>query len=98
MKKRVITIISLLVLIISVGSLTGCGAEGSYANPYPQANCLVFTGYSDKFESTGYTHYYYDKDTKVMYAYVNGESITPLYNSNGNLVIYDEWLNNRKGE
>ena len=43
-------------------------------------------------------YYYYDKDTKVMYAYVNGESITPLYNSNGNLVIYDEWLNNRKEE
>lgn len=96
MKKRVITIIFLLVLTVSVCFFTGCeAAQGSYMNPYPKADCIVFTGYSDDFGTSGYTEYYYDKDTNVMYAYTNSNIVTPLYKADGTLVTYDEWLSMR---
>jgi hypothetical protein len=39
-------------------------------------------------------YYYYDKDTKVMYAvftgYNDGGGMTPLYNPDGTLKLYEE--------
>jgi hypothetical protein len=56
--------------------------------PSEDTNILVFICRQDKM------YYYYDKDTKVMYAvytgYQEGGGMTPLYNPDGTLKLYEE--------
>ena len=91
----------MVVLIISTYFLVGCTSTGgngvSHFNTSPLANCLTYTGYSDRL-GAGDIYYYYDKDTNVMYACTNTKAISVLYNADGTLVTYDEWLSNRNEE
>lgn len=101
MKKKVIFILMMVVLIISTYFLVGCDGDVSILNNSASANCLIYTGYSDKFYYSDFgrkeVDYFYDNNTKVMYAY-GMRTITPLYNADGTLVTYDEWLSNRTEE
>jgi len=88
MKKLLCLLVGLLLLI----SLSGCDVNKSPAENISQyKGALVYIGdeivHGDRF------NYYYDKDTKVMYvandSYYSG-GITPLYNADGTLRLYEE--------
>ena len=100
-KKKSLVILLTVLLIISINFLIGCtstsGDGVSHFNTSPLANCLTYTGYSDRL-GAGDIYYYYDKDTNVMYVFTNTKAISLLYNADGTLVTYDEWLGNRNGE
>jgi hypothetical protein len=62
-------------------------------NPNYDIKTLVYIGsQNNRF------YYYYDKDTKVMYVifatYQCGGGMTPLYNPDGTLKLYEESENN----
>lgn len=91
----------LLMAVLIISILVGCDGDVSIHNNSASANCLTYTGYSDKFYYSDFgrkeVDYFYDNNTKVMYAY-GYRSITPLYNADGTLVTYDEWIINRNEE
>ena len=85
MKKLLGLLLGLLLLL----SLSGCSEHNATVeNPSGDINTLVYIGSQDnRF------YYYYDKDTKVMYVvYARGNKggITPLYNEDGTLKLYEE--------
>ena len=98
MKKRIIDLlakigVSALVIVFFVMALTGCGKKGDIE---PEASKLgnkyidLVTIYKDDNSDT---EVLYDKNTKVMYFakwdyYRFG--ITPIYNSDGTVKLYDE--------
>lgn len=101
LKKKSLVILLTVLLIISINFLVGCtstsGNGVSHFNTSPLANCLTYTGYSDRL-GAGDIYYYYDKDTNVMYACTNTKAISVLYNADCTLVTYDEWLSNREAK
>ena len=93
MKK---TLIAVLLLFVLVFSLTACGVpyeESNKENMYQHGN-----GYFTTVEEWGgggslYYSIVYANDTKVMYFIASGGQcygITPLYNTDGTLQIYNE--------
>ena len=97
MKKKLLRIITTCALVLS---LTGCGT--SYEDATEQTNTPAANGYftSIKKWNDGYYFTYeivYANDTKVKYliAWNNKNQkgaygITPLYNADGTLQLYDE--------
>lgn len=83
----------LLLTILLLTSLTSCDEhKATVENPSRQIDTLVFIG-SQKNAQNDKFYYYYDKDTKVMYVVHEGlykSGITPLYNENGTLKLYEE--------
>ena len=92
MKKK---LIALLMMCLILFSLTGCGK--TYQEATELDECHIGKGYFITIKSWGGgggNKYYivYAKDTKVMYFIAcNGfTGITPLYNTDGTLQIYEE--------
>ncbi len=90
MKKKIIALITVCLLLLS---LAGFSAERKYANPYEHIGKGYF-GIIREWKSD-YTDYciVYDYDTNVKYLVMRGKlmsGITPLYNADGTLQIYDE--------
>lgn len=93
MKKK---LIALLMICLILFSLVGCGK--SYQEATNPKESHIGKGYFTTVEQWGggggYDYYIvYANDTKVMYfiigdGYTSG--ITPLYNADGTLQIYDE--------
>lgn len=93
MKKKIVTFMALCLTIL----LAGCSSnKASNVNNTSENSYLVFISR----EALGglYIHYYYDKETKVMYVGAGdscGFSIIPLYNADGTLRLYKEEENNQ---
>lgn len=93
MKKKLIL---LLTICLILSSLVGCGK--SYQEVTESNECGIGNGYFTTVKrwggGAGYDYYVvYANDTKVMYfimgdGYTSG--ITPLYNTDGTLQIYEE--------
>ena len=93
--KRFIAL--LLILILLCFTLMGCGSTS-----YEEAKVNDFKGDFGGYFTTvkrwgssleGYYYILYANDTKVMYWYYNcghQSGITPLYNADGTLQIYEE--------
>jgi hypothetical protein len=85
--KKILGLILVGILLLPLAS---CSSQhnAKVDNPNEDIKTLVYVGsQDDRF------HYYYDKDTKVMYvvyaiAYKGG--MTPLYNPDGTLKLYEE--------
>ena len=88
--NRIKKILGLILVGILLLPLASCSLQhnAKVDNPNYDIKTLVYIGSQDnKF------HYYYDKDTKVMYvvyASYNKGAITPLYNPDGSLKLYKE--------
>lgn len=90
--KKILTL--LLVLILCIG-LCGCGA--SYNEATRKESETPGNGYFTVIKEWGSTmgieyKLIYANDTKVIYFYMNsgyGKDITPMYNADGTLQIYE---------
>lgn len=87
-------------MILSAGYMSGCGDEYSYRENIEETSSdsdTLFGGYFtviDKWYDRGYCYIVYANDTKVKY-FIRGTTakyfgITPLYNADGTLQIYEE--------
>ena len=93
MKKKLIVLITIFTVLLS---LVGCGytyEEAVEANEIFIGNGY-FTGVKKWTSSDSGTTYYvvYANDTNVMYFVMQGNyesGITPLYNADGSLMIYE---------
>lgn len=86
-------IIGILVIFVLSVLLSGCCSERRGA---------VTTGYSEKYKDYVQSNFIkideynnwnivYAADTRVMYMYnIYGDAITPLYNPDGSLVLFEE--------
>jgi hypothetical protein len=82
-------ILGLILVSILLLPLASCSSQhiAKVDNPSEDTKILVFICRQDKM------YYYYDKDTKVMYAVFAGYNVggmTPLYNPDGTLKLYKE--------
>lgn len=90
MKKIILLFITIILLI----SLCACGRtyEEAKNNPHSKSG-NYFTVIKEWGNRSAYGNSYivYANDTKVMYyiEYGNGRMITPLYNADGTLQIYE---------
>ena len=90
-------IASLLVLILLFFTLTGCGSTSYKEAEEANGSEGQFSGYFTPVKQWGSgmdSHCYiiYANDTKVMYFYywdTHRSGITPLYNADGTLQIYE---------
>ena len=89
--KRIKKILGLILVGILLLPLASCSFQhnAKVDNPNEDIKTLVYIGSQDNRFS-----YYYDKDTKVMYVlyadYSVGVGLTPLYNPDGTLKLYEE--------
>jgi hypothetical protein len=86
--KKILGLILVGILLLPLAS---CSSQHNTKvdNPTEDIKTLVYIGsQGNRF------HYYYDKDTKVMYVvfsdYQCGGGMTPLYNPDGTLKLYEE--------
>ena len=85
--KKLLGLILASTLLLSLAS---CDSQqnAKVDKPDEDTKILVFICRHDKIR------YYYDKDTKVMYViytdYREGGGMTPLYNPDGTLKLYEE--------
>lgn len=95
MKRKLLTII--LMVTLSITSLTACGHEDN--NKENKEKIIFDTFIVEEKGSLNKPLYYidsyivYDKKTKVKYfLYICGDTsgITPLYNADGTLQIYED--------
>ena len=91
MKKKNLlkTLLGLLLVLLLLLPLASCNKHTvTVEKPSRYIDTLVYIGsQDDRF------HYYYDRDTKVMYVvYAKGNhgGFTPLYNEDGTLKLYKE--------
>lgn len=90
MTNRIKKILGLLLVSILLLPLASCDSQqnAKVDKPSEDKNVLVFIGKENNL------FYYYDKDTKVMYVvytgYQEGGGMTPLYNPDGTLKLYEE--------
>jgi len=87
--KKIRKILGLILVGILLLPLASCNSQhnAKVDNPNYDIKTLVYIGSQDER-----FYYYYDKDTKVMYvmyASYNG-GMTPLYNPDGTLKLYEE--------
>lgn len=92
--KKLVVLLTIFILILS---LVGCGGtpyEETKINEFEKDFCGYFTTVKQWGGSMdGYYYILYANDTKVMYFYYAAgyqSGITPLYNADGTLQIYDE--------
>lgn len=88
MKKKIAAIVLGLSICFC---MTGCESEGEDITPEDNVLGNKYFDLVNIYES-GYTNVAYDKNTNVMYFLrSNGNSfgITPIYNSDGTLKLYD---------
>lgn len=93
MKKKLIALLTICLFLLS---LVGCGKSYSESTN-PNDDCYIGKGYFTTVEQWGGGMSYeysivYANDTKVMYFITTGGSlfgITPLYNADGTLQIYE---------
>ena len=86
-------IIALFITIILLVSLCACGRTYEEADTEPDNLCEGYFTIIKEWGGSGGPYYYiiYANDTKVIYFYEYGGSsraITPLYNADGTLQIY----------
>jgi hypothetical protein len=88
--KRIKKILGLILVGILLLPLASCDLQqnAKVDKPSEDTNILVYIGRQGRMD------YYYDKDTKVMYVifsdYQEGGGMTPLYNPDGTLKLYEE--------
>ena len=88
--KKIRKILGLILVGILLLPLASCESQqnAKVDKPSEDTRILVFICKQDKMR------YYYDKDTKVMYAiytdFREGGGMTPLYNPDGTLKLYEE--------
>lgn len=88
-------ILALLLAIILTFALVGCGS--SYKEAEEKGDEFFANGYFTVIKEWGSTssmtyRLMYANDTKVIYFYMNsgyGKDITPMYNADGTLQIYE---------
>lgn len=84
--KRLITGIFLTVATFTLGAYVGIRHRDNVETPSISEYCDLV-----KIESGVSETIYYDKNTKVMYCLINEySSITPIYNADGMLKLYEE--------
>lgn len=90
MKKKLLCIILAGMMIFA---LTGCGSGSNVINIYevlnsPNSKLVDFEIVDNNF----YGAILVDKNTNVMYYWITSNSggITPIYNENGTLKLYEE--------
>lgn len=98
MKKRIITI--LLSIAVTTTLLTGCGDSKKQYSDTEDLTQTTHQSYAEGYftiikEWRGMCEYkiVYANDTKVMYLICSSNNlfdITPLYNSDGTLQVYEE--------
>ena len=96
MKKR---ILSVALAVLMVACLVGCGTTYQEATGQAESNTIgsFCNGHFTKIIEweDAYSNYYivYANDTKVKYLVMSAQTrsgITPLYNADGTLQIYEE--------
>ena len=91
MRKRIYMIIAIVtIMLIMALCLVACGDTKDDYGFNIQGTNLVCIGTTNSFSSE--YALYYDKDTKVMYMFVKhgyGAGLTPLYNADGTLKLYE---------
>ena len=93
---KFLSIALILIVVLSfVTWLTSCDDIDSITYDIPAENNIdtYFTEVAICSTSGGTTKIVYDNDTKVMYLIISensGRAITPLYNADGTLKIYEE--------
>ena len=97
MKKNKYLIILMMFVVLAVG-LTGCGTTYEKATGQPSNNDIAGGYFTEVYkwggtleDSIEYT-IVYAKDTKVKYLIMKSQhrgGITPLYNADGSLQIYE---------
>lgn len=83
MKKRVLAII--LCMSIALG-VAGCGSNNRDNSGKEHMVEIIDSSLNYKI--------FYDKDTKVMYFRADQGGVTPMYNTDGTLRLYDGDSNN----
>ena len=84
--KKLLSLLGLLLLLLSLSSCDE--KKATVEKPSPYKDTLVYIG-----SQNNDFYYYYDKDTKVMYVVyidIHSAGITPLYNADGTLKLYEE--------
>lgn len=92
MKKIIILIVGLLACLMV---LVGCGPTPTQPESFVDKgeSRFIFVDEWYEYNHLGRCYVYADKVTGVMYLYINDGykgGMTPLYNSDGTLMIYDE--------
>lgn len=90
MKKKIAAIIVALTMCISVTGCTEVYKDGDRNFVYVDNEYIHLITVCDKDDGNVVA---YDKDTKVLYLCVYGYhtmGITPIYNSDGSLKLYEE--------
>ena len=85
--KRILIIAIILTI---VACCVACGERESELVQENPTLVLIKECWTDTFR---YQRVYYDADTRVMYVFIksdNGGGLSPLYNADGTLRIYDE--------
>lgn len=83
MEKRVLAII--LCMSIALG-VVGCNSNNCDNSDEEHMIAAIDSGLNYKI--------FYDKDTKVMYFMLCNGGVTPMYNADGTLRLYNEDSNN----
>ena len=85
--KKIRKILGLILVGILLLPLASCSSQhnAKVDNPNKDINTLVYIGSQDK-----QFYYYYDTDTKVIYVRSYYGGMTPLYNPDGTLKLYEE--------
>lgn len=98
MKKKIVMIIALCLTMLLVGcsdknETSDANKQSENKNYYENKNYLIHIS-TETIGVNVHISYLYDKETKVMYmivySYKEGLSITPLYNADGTLRLYEK--------
>ena len=90
MKKKFIVLLTMFILMFS---LVGCGTTYQEAKNNKEDFCNGYFTVVEKWSGNGYEYrILYANNTKVKYIgieYMHGFAISPLYNADGTLQIYN---------
>ena len=98
MNTRFRTVVLFSIIITALFTFSSCGDKQTSTkysvpahNPRVWEKFAVVEEYYDS--SVGFLYVVYDKDTKVMYYYIDSHynhNLTPIYNSDGTIQVYSE--------
>lgn len=85
--RKIFAIIIALTLLLT--SLCACSTESDGAHSHTQEIEESIPYEFIYISNQNGLYFYYDRDTKVVYAYIRESAMTPLYNADGSLRLYN---------
>ena len=85
--RKIFAIIIALTLLLTL--LCACSNESGGAHSHTQEIEESMPYEFIYISNQNGVRFYYDRDTKVVYAYMSETTMTPLYNADGSLRLYN---------